>query len=84
MRDQSTMYRKPVSFSEYYFLVVKLHGIWCFDVGTWDYEEIRTLEHEAQKLYGKSSIKSLTSPSDDSNVTNKIVREMNRYSRIMP
>lgn len=78
MRDLQTYFRKPVSFSEYYFIIVKLHGFWCFDCGTWDFEESKTLEREAQKLYGKSNVKLNTSPTDDSDINNRIIKAMNR------
>lgn len=73
--------RKPVSFAQYHFLIVKLHGLWCFDCGNWDFQEIKKLEKEAQELYGKANLKLCTSPSDDERVTNRIVKEMNRNVR---
>lgn len=74
-------FRKPVSFSQYHFLIVKLHGLWCFDAGTWDFQEIKQLEKEACELYGKDLVKLCSSPSDDDTVTNRIVKAYNHGKR---
>ena len=71
-------YRKPVSFQMYHFILVRTHGIWCFDSGTWNDIEGYKLNHDALHEYGRNNVKACTSPSDDETVLNRIVKAMNR------
>lgn len=78
MRNVESYFRKPVSFAQYHFVIVKSHGIWCLDCGSWDYEEIRTYEKETAKVEGEKNVKLCSSPSDDERVVQRIIKAMNR------
>lgn len=73
--------RKPVSFPQYHFLIIKDHSLWLFDSGTWDETEARQIERNAKDEYGQSNIKLCTSPSDDDQVITRIVRAYNHNKR---
>lgn len=72
-----TMFRKPVSFNQFYILLVKTGRIWTLDCSSWNRDEIESkaieIKHEGLKW------KLVTSPSDNETVINRIVKEMNRF-----
>lgn len=73
--------RKPVTFPQYYFLIVREHGMWMFDNGTWDFQEVKQSEKALCDEFGKSHVKLCSSPSDDDLVVNRIVRAYNHSKR---
>lgn len=74
-------FRKPVGFSEYHVLLVKVEGIWCIDTGTWDHEEAKRLLSHERKMSGTTKTMLVTSPSDDERVVARIVAACNHQGR---
>lgn len=79
MIQDKANYRKPVSFSMYYIVLVKSHGIWCIDCGTWDDHEAKHVLHTAKNEHGSTKAMLITSPSDDERVISRIVSATNRF-----
>lgn len=73
--------RNNLKFDMYYILLVKTHGIWCLDCGNWNENVIRHAQREENRLNPSNKTKICTSPSDNDQVVQRIVREMNRFSR---
>lgn len=74
-------YRKPVTFPQYHFLLVKTGGIWCLDCGTWDFQSIKQSESALCKVFDKWNVKLCSSPSDDERVITKIISAYNHNKR---
>lgn len=70
-------FRKPVSFPQYYFLLIKDHSLWLLDSGSWDFQEMKQAERDAKQEYGNNNVKLCTSPSDNEQVVTRIIRQMN-------
>lgn len=72
------LFRKPVSFNQYYILLVKTGRIWVIDCGSWDKDEINSKAYELRQENLRWKV--ITSPSDNEVIINRIVKEMNRYN----
>lgn len=73
--------RNNLKFDMYYILLVKTHGIWCLDCGNWDEIVIQHAKREENRLNPSNQTKICTTPSDNDLVVQRIVKEMNRFSR---
>jgi hypothetical protein len=78
--SSETFYRKPLSFNQYYFLLVKSHGLWCFDCGSWDENIILRAQREEKRVNPYNQCKVCTAPSDDEKIYTRIIFEMNRFA----
>lgn len=77
---QTIQVRKPVGFPQYYFLIVKVGRIWCIDHGSWSRTVVEQALREEKRLNPGNKAKICTSPSDDDKVTQRILREYNRFA----
>ena len=81
MRNVETYFRKPVTFAQYSFLLVKTGRIWEYECGSWDETEMKLVERENIEALGKARVSLCTSPSDDETIVQRIIKEMNRFAR---
>jgi len=80
-RKYQEYFRRPVSFQQYYVLLVRSHGYWEIDSQSWNENEIEHAKREEKRLNPQNQVKIITSPSDNEEVITRLVREMNRFAR---
>lgn len=77
--NNEALFRKPVSFPQYYILLIKHRGEWQSDSGSWNESDIRRFEAIERRTNPTVKTKVITSPSDDFDVIRAILSQMNRY-----
>lgn len=80
-RSQETYFRKPSTYAQYSFLLIKTGRIWCIECGSWDETEMKIVERENVKSLGRARVKLCTSPSDDDLIVQRIIKETNRFAK---